>query len=132
MKLKSFRSSAALILTTLILMVAAATAQTYTDLFNFDRTSGVYPTGLLAQGRDGNLYGTVWEGGTNQCDGEGCGVVFKITPSGTLTVLHKFHGVDGSTPSGLTLGTDGKFYGTTEDGGANSYGTIFKITAGGP
>jgi len=136
MKLKSFWTNAALILTTLMLAVAAATAQTYTDLFNFDGTHGRYPVGALAQGRDGNLYATTAWGGVGQCSGEGCGVVFRITPSGTLKVLYKFDGgIDGGVPfSGLTLGTDGDFWGTTQVAGDMSCippygcGTIFKIT----
>jgi len=134
MKSKSFRTRAALILTTLMLLAAAgtvATAQTYTDLYNFcvqaNCTDGSNPSGVLAQGRDGNLYGTTYSGGTNHL-----GVVFRITPSGTLRVLYKFDGVHGSWPeSGLTLGTDGNFYGTSSFGGANNYGTIFKITKSG-
>ena len=130
MKLKSFGSSAALIVTTLMLIAAAgpvATAQVYTDLFNFDGNDGWQPgTAALAQGRDGNLYGTTPYGGTSD------GVVFKITPNGTQTVLHNFDGTDGAQPyGGLTLGTDGNFYGTADGGGANNYGTIFKITKSG-
>jgi uncharacterized repeat protein (TIGR03803 family) len=46
--------------------------------------------------------------------------------------LHNFSGTDGSIPwTGLVQGTNGDFYGTTEDGGANGFGTIFKITRGG-
>lgn len=118
-RVKSFRSSAALILTTLILVVAAGTtlanAQTYNDLYNFDGTNGRDPGGILAQGRDANLYGSTYYGGTSDW-----GVVFKITPSGTLTVLD-----DVARSNGLTLGTDGSFYGTT------FWGTIFKITKSG-
>jgi len=104
--------------------------QTYTDLHDFDCTvDGCHPIypGILAQGRDGNLYGTLPSGGafTN-------GTVFKITPSGTITTLYNFAGTDGAGPySGLTLGTDGNFYGTTFVGGANGVGTIFKITPAG-
>ena len=131
----SFRTSATLILTTLMLLIAAsttaATAQTYTDLFNFNGTDGANPEhpALLAQGRDGNLYGTTCRGGTG-----GAGVVFKITSSGDQTVLYNFDGgTDGACPEGgLTLGTDGNFYGTTYQGGANlNSGTIFKITPAG-
>ena len=83
--------------------------------------------GILAQGRDGNLYGTTQEGGTN-----GYGVVFRITPSGKLKVLYNFDGVDGSySYGGLTLGTDGNFYGTTTKAAPTVYGTIFKITPSG-
>ena len=58
------------------------------------------------------------------------GTIFKITPTGALTVLHQFDFVkDGGYPYGsLTLGADGNFYGLTSAGGINSHGTIFKIT----
>jgi uncharacterized repeat protein (TIGR03803 family) len=47
-------------------------------------------------------------------------------------VLHSFSGADGTTPlSGLTLGTDGSFYGTASQGGTLCYGTVFKITSSG-
>ena len=105
-------------------------AQTYTDLHEFDCTvegcSPTYPE-VLAQGRDGNLYGTLEAGGT-----AGMGTVFKMTPSGTVTTLYNFSGADGQNPDGgLVLGTDGNFYGTTTRGGANNLGTIFKITPSG-
>ena len=92
------------------------TAQIYTDLHDFDCTvegcSPTYPE-ILAQGRDGNLYGTTDSGGTS-----GLGTVFKITPSGALTTIHNFTGLDGQNPDGgLILGTDGNFYGTTRFGG---------------
>jgi uncharacterized repeat protein (TIGR03803 family) len=81
----------------------------------------------MAQGRDGNLYGTAPTGGVNSV-----GVVFKITPAGTQTILYQFDTVHGSTPNaGLTLGADGNFYGTTQLGSAHSYGNIFKITPSG-
>jgi uncharacterized repeat protein (TIGR03803 family) len=104
-----------------------ATAQTYADIYNFDGTAhGCCPDypHLLAQGRDGNLYGVTSGGGIN-----GVGVVFKITPAGTLTVLYNFDTTHGATPrGGLTLGGDGTFYGTTDAGGTSGFGTIFKIT----
>jgi uncharacterized repeat protein (TIGR03803 family) len=106
--------------------VTAATAQTYTVLYSFDVTHGANPTfsDLLAQGQDGNLYGTVTIGGANYI-----GVVFKITPSGTLTVLYDFDSTHGNHPrGGLTLGKDGSFFGTAEAGGASDFGTIFNIT----
>jgi uncharacterized repeat protein (TIGR03803 family) len=60
------------------------------------------------------------------------GTVFKITPTGALTVLHSFAETDGRWPGDLVQGTDGNFYGTTAYGGAYySYGTIFAMTAAG-
>src|SRR5258708_30403321 len=84
-------------------------AQTYTDIFDFDGTGhgccSTFP-GTLAQGRDGNLYGTAVSGGAN-----GRGEIYKITLSGTITDLHDFNITDGSGPQGrLSLGLDGKFY----------------------
>ena len=87
----------------------------------------------LVEGRDGNFYGTTEAGGTNDA-----GTVFKITPSGTLTTLYSFcpqgppDCSDGRQPfAGLVQGTDGYFYGTTQYGGINNGGTLFKITSRG-
>jgi len=109
---------------------APAGAQTYTDLYNFGSNSGdplnPQAPGIIAQGRDGNLYSTTPNGGAN-----GVGAVFRITPDGTLTVLYSFDEAHGVQPyGGLTLGTDGNFYGTTS-GGYSGLGTIFKITPSG-
>ena len=61
----------------------------------------------LVQGIDGNFYGTTVGGGANQF-----GTVFKITPTGTFTVLHSFNTTDGANPrSALVQGRDGNFYG---------------------
>jgi len=102
-------------------------AQIYTDLHDFDCSiqgcQPQYPV-VLAQGRDGNLYGTARNGGTS-----GLGTVFKITPSGSMTTIYNFSGTDGAYPiGGLSLGLDGNFYGTTSAGGTDNLGTIFKIT----
>lgn len=114
-------------LAALVLVAAtAASAQTYTDLFNFSSNGGPNDPhfSVIAQGRDGSMYTTSDQGFTG-----GRGDVFKITPAGTLTVLHEFNGMDGQGPlGGLTLATNGKFYGTTSTGGAFGFGTIFSIT----
>ncbi len=105
---------------------------TFTTLYNFCPQAlcpdGQSPTGALAQGVDGNFYGTTFYGGAN-----GRGTVFKITPQGTLTTLYNFCPqtgcVDGQSPqAGLVQGTDGNLYGTTSYGGADGHGTVFKIT----
>jgi uncharacterized repeat protein (TIGR03803 family) len=140
-RLRLFRASAALMLTTLMLVVAASTGATgqttFKSLVSFDRTDGADPMAGLVQATNGNLYGTTESGGTS-----GLGTVFKITPSGTLTTLHSFDGTDGSAPyAGLIQATDGNLYGTTSGGGANGSceflgstvgcGTVFKISPGG-
>jgi uncharacterized repeat protein (TIGR03803 family) len=115
---------------TFALAARTACAQTYADLHNFSTTTLASPedAGLLAQGRDGNLYGTAPAGGTL-----GFGGVFKITPTGTYSLIFNFDGTaHGKTPrGGLMLSTDGNFYGTTWQGGANNDGTIFKVTPAG-
>jgi uncharacterized repeat protein (TIGR03803 family) len=99
------------------------------DLYAF--TGGIdggYPTAGLIQGTDGNFYGTTYEGGTN-----GDGTVFEITANGSLTTLYGFAGGDdGMYPfAGLVQGIDGNFYGTTLSGGANGYGTVFRLAPNG-
>jgi uncharacterized repeat protein (TIGR03803 family) len=96
-------------------------------------TDGAIPSGALVQATGGNFYGTTGGGGANttDCGTIGCGTVFKITPSGTLTTLHSFNGTDGSEPGALVQATDGTFYGTTSTGGDNNNGTVFRITPSG-
>jgi uncharacterized repeat protein (TIGR03803 family) len=97
-----------------------------TALYTFTNgVDGATPTSALAQGRDGNFYGTTDNGGT-----KGDGAIFRITPSGALTPLYSFtNGVDGATPTaGLVQASDGNFYGTTYSGGAKNLGSVFKIT----
>ena len=111
---------------------AVAGAQTVTTLYNFagGKTSGANPWYVtLVQGTNGQLYGTSYNGGS-----KGLGTFFEVTTSGTLTVLHSFVGgkTDGANPTGgLTLGTDGNFYGTTQLGGSKLQGTVFKMTTTG-
>ena len=105
-------------------------------LYNFgDGKDGGYPFAPPVEGNDGNFYGTTIDGGdTTHCGATGCGTIYKITPSGVLTTLHRFVITDGNEPyAPLVLGTDGNFYGTTEYGGANSAnsGVVFKITPAG-
>lgn len=98
-----------------------------TILYSFGSvgTDGDNPDGRLIRDSVGNLYGTTLNGGTN-----GVGTVFKISPAGAETVLHSFGnvGTDGQNPSGrLVMDSAGNLYGTTQAGGANSEGTVFKI-----
>lgn len=84
----------------------------------------------LVQGVDGNLYGTSEFGGAY-----GSGSVFSVTPTGTVTTLYSFCSQpfcpDGAAPyAGLVQAANGDLYGTTTFG-ADSCGTVFKITTGG-
>ena len=120
--------------------------QTFTTLASFGGANGNGPVAALIQGVDGNFYGTTINGGVGTGDpscslSEGCGTVFKLTPSGTVTALYSFcsqvNCSDGSYPrSGLVRGADGSYYGTTQNGGAGCQyqggcGTLFKVTPAG-
>ncbi|MDR2214587.1 MAG: hypothetical protein LBE59_01960 [Nevskiaceae bacterium] len=96
---------------------------------------GEYPLGTLIAGSDGALYGTTLGNNTNR------GTVYRITTSGEFTTLYNFpvlgqfnaNGValneTGANPrSALLLASDGNFYGTTYQGGANGFGTVFRMT----
>src|ERR1017187_5933854 len=108
---------------------------TLTTLHSFSGgADGGDPVAALVQATNGYLYGTTQVGGAI---GAG-GTVFRMTPKGALTTLYNFCSqgaypdcTDGSDPNTLVQATNGDLYGTTQDGGANRYGTVFKITPGG-
>jgi len=103
-----------------------ASAQTLATLYSFPGFpgDGAEPQGGLIADAAGNLYGTAFGGGI----GNGYGAIFKLTPTGTETVLHAFNGVDGAGPDGrLIADAAGNLYGTTTYGGLN-FGTVFKLT----
>jgi uncharacterized repeat protein (TIGR03803 family) len=104
---------------------------------------GKYPWyGGLIFDSAGNLYGTTSGGGHSQCSG-GCGIVYKLSPneSGppwTETIIHSFAGSDGVPGGGgawaqysLTSDSDGNLYGTTQLGGKDGLGVVYKLTQSG-
>jgi uncharacterized repeat protein (TIGR03803 family) len=100
-----------------------------TGIYSF--TGGVdgrYPSGALVADAQGNLYGTTQSGGMF-----GEGEVFKLSPSGALTVLYSFRGgSDGALPyAGVILDAAGNLFGTTASGGSGNVGTVFKLTPAG-
>lgn len=91
--------------------------------FNFSITGGA-PQGSLIQATDGMLYGLTSQGGANNY-----GVLFRFDPStNTFTNLYDFNGsANGTGPSGsLVQSGNGKLYGLTRFGGANSKGVLFE------
>ena len=104
------------------LLVSTAVGQTLTTLHNFCSPTNCSDGGLVnagvIQGKDGNFYGTTFKGAA------GYGTVYKITPSGTLTVLHTFTGKadGGNAYAGVIQASDGNLYGTTQ------LGTIYRVT----
>ena len=112
-------------------------AQALTTLWQFgsSRTDGKIPDAALVQGSDGDFYGTTEEGGTNDTGyGSGGGTVYRINSAGTLTTLWQFRSspTDGIEPvAALVQGSDGYFYGTTEEGGTNNAGVVYRISSAG-
>jgi uncharacterized repeat protein (TIGR03803 family) len=92
--------------------------------------------GPLVKDSVGNIYGnTIFGGSYRNCNGDSCGVIFKLDTAGKETVLHSFTGgADGAFPvAGLTLDSSGNLYGTAWQGGAKCFtsytcGVVFKIT----
>jgi|SRR5579871_99986 len=115
---------------------------TETVLYSFQghkHKDGAYPWGPLTMDAAGNLYGTT-TGGGKLCTANngGCGTVFKLSPTGTETVLHAFTGgTDGAVSfSGLAIDKAGNLYGTTYSGGGtgcggDGCGTVFKVRSDG-
>jgi uncharacterized repeat protein (TIGR03803 family) len=102
---------------------------TETVLYNFSGgADGAQPISALVRDNAGNLYGTTTMGGSANA-----GVVFKVDPAGTETVLHNFvGGTDGTDPTGgLLEDAAGNFYGTTSQGGTSNAGIVFRIGANG-
>lgn len=109
-----------------------AQAQTYSVLYSFTGgTDGSLPETALIRDPAGNLYGATVSGGDLYCGaGLGCGVVFKLDPTGNETVLHSFSGQpDGDGPFGdLVRDAAGNLCGSTYFGGAyGSGGAVFRL-----
>ncbi|HEV2381402.1 MAG TPA: choice-of-anchor tandem repeat GloVer-containing protein [Terriglobia bacterium] len=105
-----------------------------TVLYSFSGgTDGRMPYAGLVRDGKGNLYGTTNNGGsTNNGNGfcaevDGCGVIFRLTPAGTETVLHAFDATDGYLCEGALLYHSGFLYGATYAGGTEGYGLTFKL-----
>jgi uncharacterized repeat protein (TIGR03803 family) len=102
-----------------------------TDLYNFCSQAkcadGTNPASAPVVGTDGNLYGVAGGGSGN------AGTFYKMTLSGEFTTVFSFCAThpctDGAGPTGIILGGDGNFYGTTGVGGsAANGGTLFSIS----
>jgi uncharacterized repeat protein (TIGR03803 family) len=103
-------------------------------------TDGAAPLAGVIADKQGNLYGTTFEGGPANFYG---GEVYKLAPNGTLTVLWAFCTVsyqggcgDGQNPQygNLVMDTSGNLYGTTSAGGEGAYeqgGTLYEVPAAG-
>jgi uncharacterized repeat protein (TIGR03803 family) len=102
---------------------------TLSNLYSFTGASdGDTPVAPLIRGSDGYLYGTTQFGGDF-----GLGNVFKISTNGAITNVYSYTGgVDDSVPTNaLMQGADGNFYGVTQFGGTNAFGSVFQLTPAG-
>ena len=114
----------------IVLSQAAAQAQTFTLLHTFTGAAddGDYPQAAPVRDSKGNLYGVALGGFFGQ------GVVFRVSSTGQETVLYSFKGYpdDGEVPDSISLSdSSGKLFGTTYEGGATPYGTVFNLDAQG-
>jgi uncharacterized repeat protein (TIGR03803 family) len=104
----------------------AAGTHALSTLATFNATNGDGSFGDLIADASGNLFGTTFNGGANNA-----GTVFKVA-AGThaLSTLASFNRTNGAYPyAGLIADASGNLYGTTEEGGANNAGTVFKVAA---
>lgn len=105
-----------------------------TTLLSCNYNTPEAPEASVVLGPDGNLYGTMTA--SSGLEAGGRGAVFRLTTNGVLTTLANFYQTNGFKPeAGLTLGTDGYFYGTTYAGGnedLNAAGCIYRLNLGTP
>jgi uncharacterized repeat protein (TIGR03803 family) len=102
---------------------------TETLLHAFNGADGNLPMSGLLKGPQGKFYGVTEIGGKY-----GAGNVYEITKDGVVRVIHEFGAApgDGWNPvCDLAWSPDGALLGTTVNGGANGYGTVFKVTLDG-
>jgi uncharacterized repeat protein (TIGR03803 family) len=121
-------------------LYAQTSTSTTKTLFAFSCNSsgntcpqGEDPNSLI-QAEDGNFYGTTGLRGTGN---QAAGTVFKITPAGRFTTLYTFVAnaagdyPNGANPTSLIEGNDGFLYGTTNFGGGDNQGVVFKLSKAG-
>jgi uncharacterized repeat protein (TIGR03803 family) len=104
--------------------------ETMLHLFK-DGNDGALPFAGVTLDAAGNVYGTTSDGGT-----QGGGIVYKIDPGGHETVLHNFGptggNTDGAAPmAGVALDAAGNLYGTTNEGGTEHLGVVYKLDPAG-
>ena len=100
-----------------------------TIIHNFDASAeGAAPIGPVMEAADGRLYGTTAAGGSLSQ-----GIVYQLATNGTYNVLHNFQDTtEGSgSVSGLVQASDNYLYGVMPAGGANGYGTLYRLNTTG-
>jgi uncharacterized repeat protein (TIGR03803 family) len=120
----SFSRSLAPAIAALVLLAVPVAAQTINVIYNFRGGNGGGPREVVpSQGLDGTLYGTTY--GVKDT----MGAIFRVSTTGEGHLLVAFDGANGAYPlGGVTLGSDGNFYGVTPFGGSADLGVLFQIT----
>jgi len=107
----------------------------FANILTFNGKNGAVPEARLTLDTAGNLYGSTTAGGNSACDGNGCGLVFQLSPGANgrwkHTTLFEFNGTDGANPyAPLIFDAAGSLFGTASDGGKFEEGTVFKLSPG--
>jgi uncharacterized repeat protein (TIGR03803 family) len=90
--------------------------------------------GLVMDNRGTHVYGVTYLGGNHRalCGLSGCGIIFRVTPTGEEQIVYRFgekDGLSGSKPQvGLIADPEGDFYGTATFGGTNGTGVVFRLS----
>lgn len=101
--------------------------ETLLHSFTGGTKDGCSPTGTLVNDAEGNLYGTA-----EACGASSLGIVWKLSSSGTETILHNFSGQNGVYPAaGVIRDAAGNLYGDTSGGGPFSAGVVYKLSKSG-
>jgi uncharacterized repeat protein (TIGR03803 family) len=102
----------------------AAGSGDITTLAPFNAANGAEPSASLVLDSAGDLFGTMFAGGVG-----GLGSIFEVAQgSGIVSTLASFNSAAGELPAGgVIVDSSGNFFGTTSQGGAYNYGTVFEL-----
>jgi uncharacterized repeat protein (TIGR03803 family) len=107
--------------------LSASGVETVLYSFKGPGGDGANPTGPVVRDTAGNFYGTTSAGGTYAL-----GTVYKLSATGTETILHNFgNGTDGAEPYTGVIRSGTTLYGNTVAGGSFGVGTVWKLSAAG-
>ena len=111
----------------IVFRVSKTGKETVLHTFAGGTADGCYSYGTPAMDKAGTLYGT-----TEYCGSSGGGTVWKVTKSGSESLLHSLEYRQGDNPfAGVILDAHGNVYGSAYWGGQSVYGTVYEVTGNG-